>query len=273
VSEILRVAAIQMTSGSNVDANLTAAQALIEEAAQTRADLVVLPENFALFGATEAERAVAAEPLGRGPMQAFLARQARRHGVWLVGGTVPLRADGHRASAAALLFDPAGGLQGRYDKIHLFDVDIPGPASERYRESDATLAGHEARTFDTTIGRLAIAVCYDLRFPALFHRMGQSRPVIVAVPAAFTVATGRAHWRVLLQARAIESMTCIVAAAQSGTHDRGRETYGHSMIVGPWGEVLAERTEGAGVISADLDIMQLNDLRARFPALDHRREL
>lgn len=270
---LLKVAAIQMTSGSDIDTNLEAARALIEEATQARASLVVLPENFALFGVTEAERAAAAEPLGRGRIQAFLAQQARRHGVWLVGGTVPIRADEHRASAAALLFDPAGQLHGRYDKIHLFDVDIPGRVNERYRESDATLAGHEARTFDTALGRLAIAVCYDIRFPALFHRIGQARAVVVAVPAAFTVPTGRAHWRVLLQARAIESMACIVAAAQSGKHDRGRETYGHSMIVGPWGEVLAERPEGAGVISADLDIMQLNDLRARFPALDHRREL
>jgi predicted amidohydrolase len=273
MSDCMRVAAIQMSSGPERQDNLLHAERSIAEAAAAGARLVVLPENFALFGVPDAERLAAAEVPGRGPIQDFLAAQAAQHRVWLVGGTLPIRADARRASAAALLYDPLGRCAGRYDKIHLFDVDLPGPVAERYRESDATAAGTEPGCFDTELGGLGLAVCYDLRFPALFHRLGELGAAILAIPAAFTAVTGAAHWDVLLRARAIESLSYVVAAAQWGCHPNGRETYGHSMILGPWGEVLATKAVGLGPLVADLDLAHLRTLRARFPALAHRREL
>jgi predicted amidohydrolase len=271
--QTLSVAAVQMTSAPDIAANLDAAGYLVAEAASQGAQLVVLPENFALFGAGDAQRLNAAESIGYGPVQQFLSQQAARHGVWLVGGTLPVVAADGRAHASALVFDSRGQLAGRYDKIHLFDVDVPAEDIERYRESDATAPGTTPGCFDTDLGRLAVAVCYDIRFPALFHRLGQQQPAIIAVPAAFTVPTGRAHWSILLRARAVESLAFVVAAAQSGQHANGRRTFGHSMIIGPWGDILAECPEGPGVVTADLDLTRLRELRAHFPALDHRREL
>jgi predicted amidohydrolase len=217
---------------------------------------------------------VAAEPWGHGPIQAFLAEQAAERRIWLVGGTIPIRSeDPARVLSASLLLDPKGCVAGRYDKIHLFDVDVPGSASERYRESATTIAGTEPLSVPTPLGRIGVLVCYDLRFPALFHRLGELGSDIFVVPAAFTVPTGRAHWEVLLRARAIESVAYVVAAAQCGRHPGGRTTYGHSMIVDPWGEILAVRQTGAGVVPAELDMMGLEALREKFPVLRHRRDL
>ncbi len=262
-----------MTSGSDVAANLAAARALIETAAEGGAALIVLPENFAFMGTTESDRLNVAEPAGSGPLQEFLATAARAAGVWLVGGTVPLRDGADQLPAAAcLLMAPDGSVAARYDKIHLFDVAIPD-AAERYRESASTAPGSKVVATRTDIGCVGLAVCYDIRFPGLFHRLGQIPVDVLAVPAAFTVPTGRAHWHCLLRARCIECLCFGVAAAQTGKHPGGRETFGHSMIVGPWGQVLAELPSGAGVCSAEVDIMALNQLRDRFPALQHRREL
>jgi nitrilase len=262
-----------MTSGAEVDANLSAARALIEEAAAQGAALVVLPENFAFMGAGATDRLGVAEPFGSGPMQDFLAAMARDAEVWLVGGTVPIRSDSdQRAAAACLTYAPSGELAARYDKIHMFDVAIPG-AAEQYRESASTVPGSRPVAVQASFGRLGLAVCYDIRFPALFHRLGGLSIDLLAVPAAFTVPTGRAHWHCLLRARCVESLCFGVAAAQWGRHPGGRETYGHSLIVGPWGEILAELPSGAGVCSAEIDIMSLETLRGRFPVLQHRREL
>jgi deaminated glutathione amidase len=264
---------VQMTSGQDLGRNLQQARELIASAAAHGARLIVLPENFALFGVNDRQRMAAAEADGDGPAQDFLAAAARSHRVWLVGGTIALRAADGRAHAASLLYDPEGRVAGRYDKIHLFDVDIPGSSAEQYRESNATAPGTEVHCFATEVGRVGIVVCYDIRFPGLAHRLGAMGVDLVAVPAAFTVPTGEAHWEVLLRARAIESLAYVVAAAQWGQHEGGRRTYGHSMIVDPWGVVLGRLERGAGIVSADIDMMRLRSLRESFPALHHRQEL
>jgi nitrilase len=262
-----------MTSGAEVAANLSAARGFIEAAAAQGAALVVLPENFAFMGPGERDRLSVAETFGNGPMQDFLAAMARDAGVWLVGGTIPIRsASDERAAAACLTYAPSGELAARYDKIHLFDVAIPD-AAEHYRESASTVPGCRPVAVQAPFGRVGLAVCYDIRFPALFDRLGGLPMEVLAVPAAFTVPTGSAHWHCLLRARCIESLCFGIAAAQWGQHPGGRQTYGHSLILGPWGEVLAELPSGAGVCSAEIDIMSLERLRERFPVLQHRREL
>ena len=269
----MKAAAVQMTSGRDVQANLEQARGLLRDAAGAGAQLAVLPENFAFLGATDAERVAAAETVGQGPAQEFLARQAEELRIWLVGGTIPIR-DGHaRACSRSFLFAPDGSSFAHYDKIHLFDVDIPGREAERYSESATTLAGARVVVAQTPIGRIGMTVCYDIRFPGLFHRLSVQGMDVLVVPAAFTQPTGRVHWQPLLQARAIESLVYVVAAGQCGEHAGGRRTYGHSMIVGPWGEVLAERADGPGVVCADLDIIGLAQLREKFPVIKHRREL
>jgi nitrilase len=267
-----RVAAIQMCSGPDVTANLRGAARWLEEAARLGARLVVLPENFAFLGRTDPERLAAAEPLGDGRIQSFLAERARTLGMWIVGGTVPIETPaGDRVRAACLLYDEHGTLAARYDKMHLFDVSLPG-RDEHYRESSATEAGAEMCVAATPFGRLGLAVCYDVRFPELFRRLLDAGMELLALPAAFTVPTGRAHWEVLIRARAIENLCPVIAAAQEGRHPHGRETYGDSMLVSAWGEVLERLPHGEGVIVADLDAMRGGEVRARFPALDHRRQ-
>jgi nitrilase len=262
-----------MTSTRDVAQNLAAARELIGSAAARGAKLVVLPENFSFLGPQDADRLAAAEQPGHGPAQDFLAEQARSHGIWIVGGTIPIIVGRGRVSSRSLLLDPNGARVAEYDKIHLFDVSVPDAEGEIYRESATTLPGSAVTAASTPLGRVGMIVCYDLRFPALFHRLGVTGMDILAVPAAFTVPTGRAHWRPLLQARAIESLTYVVASAQCGEHGGGRQTYGHSMIVGPWGEVLDERPSSPGIVSAELDMIKLKEIRAKFPALEHRREL
>ncbi|MBN1239828.1 MAG: carbon-nitrogen hydrolase family protein [Gammaproteobacteria bacterium] len=269
----MRAAAIQMTSGRDVERNLADARELIAQAAEQGAELIVLPENFSFLGADDAERLAAAEAPGDGPAQRFLAERAAAHGVWLVGGTVPIRDRNDRARSRSMLMSPDGKCAAAYDKIHLFDVAIPGQEQESYRESATTVPGDQVVAHPTPLGRIGMTVCYDIRFPALFHRLATLGTDLLVVPAAFTVPTGRVHWQPLLQARAIESLTFVVAAAQWGEHAGGRRTYGHSMIVGPWGEVLAVREEGAGVVSAELDMIGLERIRNQFPVLQHRREL
>lgn len=261
-----------MTSGRSVERNLQAAAQLLHEARASGAELAVLPENFAFLGADDRERLSVGESWAAGPIQSFLAAQAAANGVWLVGGTVPIRDGSGKVHSASLLFTPEGELAVRYDKIHLFDVGIPG-ATESYQESATTVAGVKPVSAVTPFGHLGLAVCYDLRFPALFQRLGELGMEILVLPAAFTVPTGEAHWRVLLRARAIEGLCYVIAAAQSGEHPGGRRTYGHSMIVDPWGEILTELDAGPGVIVAELDMMRLRQVRESFPALEHRRQL
>jgi deaminated glutathione amidase len=266
-----RVAAIQMASGPNVNANLLEADRLISRAVATGAGLVVLPENFALMGLSEQDKVQAREVDGRGPVQDFLAQQAARHGIWLVGGTVALEASvAGKVRAASLLYDDTGACVARYDKMHLFDVQLVDSA-EHYIESETIEPGDQVVVVDTPLGRLGLAVCYDLRFPELFRRMLDEGMELLTLPSAFTAITGKAHWEALLRARAIENLCYVVAAAQGGYHVNGRETHGDSMIVDPWGVVLDRLPRGSGVISAEIDRERLANTRRTFPSIAHRR--
>ena len=266
----MRAAAIQMTSGPDVAQNLEQARQLIEQAAARGARLVALPENFSFMGLKDTDKRAVAEPEGAGPAQDFLAVMSARLKVWIVGGTVPLKAaaDG-RVAAACLVYDADGRRVGRYDKIHLFDVDIPGRA-ESYRESANVAPGTRAVLVDTPVGRLGLSVCYDVRFPELYRHLSAAGAQLLTVPSAFTSPTGRAHWEALLRARAIENLAYVIAPAQSGFHPGGRETYGDSMIVDFWGRILQRVPRGTGSAIADIDLSLQSGVRESFPALVHR---
>jgi predicted amidohydrolase len=264
-------AAVQLTSGANVQNNLEVIEKLIIQAVKAGAKLIALPENFALMGEHEMDKVNVREPDGNGMIQDFLARTARENQVWLVAGTVPMQARHDRkVRAACLIYNALGERVARYDKVHLFDVDLP-EHNERYRESDSIEPGEAPLVIDTPVGRLGVAICYDLRFPEFFRKMQQQQLDVVVVPAAFTAKTGEAHWEVLLRARAIENLCYVIAPNQTGTHSNGRSTFGHSMIVDPWGKVLDCLAEGEGLALADVDHEHLNRIRRSFPVLMHRR--
>lgn len=262
----LRVAAVQMASGPAVAANLSEAEALIKLAAKQGAKLVVLPEYFAILGMKDTDKVAVREQPGNGPIQAFLAKAAKKYGVWLVGGTVPLWThDAGKVKNTTLVFDHQGQQVARYDKIHLFGFEM---GAEKYREENTIEAGDEVVVFDSPFGRIGLAICYDLRFPELFRRM---QPVdLIIVPAAFTETTGRAHWELLVRARAVENLAYVIASAQGGFHLNGRETHGNSMIVDPWGNVLDRLPRGSGVVLAEIDPDYQARLRQSLPALSHR---
>ncbi|NOS89216.1 MAG: carbon-nitrogen hydrolase family protein [Methylococcaceae bacterium] len=266
-----KCAAIQMASSPNISFNLLEAEKLIAEAVKAGAKLVALPENFALMGDHETDKLKAKEADGTGPIQQFLSAVAKKYAVWVVGGTIPITGDdGNRVRAACLLFNDQGERVGRYDKIHLFDVSVPG-TSDVYRESDSIEPGTESHIFDTPFGRLGIAVCYDLRFPEFFRNMSREGVDIIVVPSAFTAETGAAHWELLLRARAVENLCYVIAPNQGGFHLNGRKTYGHSMIIDPWGIVLDCYKTGGGFVLADIDPERLQQVRSAFPVLNHRR--
>ncbi|MEZ5530976.1 MAG: carbon-nitrogen hydrolase family protein [Steroidobacteraceae bacterium] len=266
-----RVAAIQMTTGADVADNLEQAGTLIAEAADRGALVAALPENFAFMGHRDVDKRAVAEPEGAGPIQEFLSGSARRHRLMVIGGTMPIAIPGGdgRVAAASLVFDADGQRVGRYDKIHLFDVDLPS-AAETYRESAHVAPGGRVQLLDTPAGRLGMAVCYDIRFPELFRRLSAQGADWFVLPSAFTVPTGEAHWETLLRARAIENLAFVVAPAQSGRHANGRLTYGDTMIVDYWGRVLARRPSGPGCVVAEFDCAAQADARLHFPALRHR---
>lgn len=265
-----RVAAVQMASGPNVQANLDLARDLVATAAGQGARLVALPENFGLIGKDERVKLDHAEADGHGPMQDFLAAAAARHAIWIAGGTVPLATPaGDRIRQALCVYDDSGQRVARYDKMHLFDVRLEG--GETYRESSTIEPGEELVAVDSPIGRLGLTICYDLRFPELYRQLGAQGAEVFVAPSAFTKVTGRAHWDVLVRARAIENLAFVIAPAQGGYHVNERETWGHTMIVDPWGSVLAQRENGTGVVVADLDPQMLTRTRQNFPAIRHRR--
>jgi nitrilase len=266
-----KVAAIQMTSSHIVADNLAAAGNLLREAKDLGCDIACLPENFSFIGLRDADKLEVAETDGAGPVQSFLSDTARQLKMWILGGTIVIRGDTERRVAnSSLLIDAAGRRVARYDKIHLFDVTIPG-RDEQYRESTHVTPGRELVIADTPAGKLGLSVCYDMRFPELYRELVSQGAEWLAMPAAFTVPTGRAHWETLLRARAIENLCYVVAPAQTGTHTSGRETYGDSLIVDYWGQVVARLAKGAGVITAEIDLAKEAETRARFPALDNRQ--
>jgi len=264
---MFRVAAVQMVSTADVTPNLEAARRLVAQAAQAGAQLVALPEYFCILGRHESDKVRVRERDGSGPIQDALAEMAQRHRLWLVGGTVPIAcADPARARSACLVYDDRGRRVARYDKMHLFAFSA---GSERYDEARSLEPGDAPVAVESPFGRLGLSICYDLRFPELYRRLGTVD--LWFVPSAFTAVTGAVHWETLVRARAIENLCYVVAPAQGGLHANGRRTHGHSMIVGPWGEVLAERDEGEGVLLADIDPGRLAEVRQSLPALDNRR--
>ena len=266
-----QIAAIQMASGPNVNSNLIEAARLIGDAVKAGAEMIVLPENFGFLGQSEADKFAHAEDDGQGPMQDFLADQAKKHAVWIVGGTVPMRGeDENRVRQVCLLFNSQGERVARYDKIHMFDVHIDS-TGENYNESETIEPGNEVVVVDTPFGKLGIAICYDLRFPELFRRMLDEGVELIALPSAFTAITGKAHWESLVRARAIENLSYFIAADQGGYHVNGRETHGDSMIVDPWGQVLDRLRSGSGYIIAEVDKAHVAKVRSNFPATSHRR--
>jgi nitrilase len=260
-----------MTSGHLVNDNLAVAGKLLREAKDLGADIACLPENFSFIGLKDADKLAVAESDGVGPIQEFLSATARELKLWILGGTTVIKGDtSSRVANTSLLFDDHGKRVARYDKIHLFDVAIPG-RDEQYLESNHVTPGRKVVIADTPVGRLGMSVCYDMRFPELYRELVSQGAEWLAMPAAFTVPTGRAHWDTLLRARAIENLCYVVAPAQTGTHTSGRETYGDTLIVDYWGQVLARLPKGSGVITADIDLQKQAETRARFPALDNRR--
>ncbi len=262
-----RIAALQMVSGPRVADNLATAARMVEEAVSQGAQLLALPEYFPIIGAADADRVRAREDFGRGPIQDWLAETARRHGVWLFAGSIPLAASvPDKMRNSSLAYSPAGECVARYDKIHLFGFR---KGDESYDESAFIEAGERPVAVDTPFGRVALSICYDLRFPELYRSLGAVD--LILMPAAFTDTTGRAHWEILLRARAIENQCYLLAVGQGGRHENGRITHGNSMVVDPWGEILDRKLKGPGVVIADLDHARIAEIRESLPALAHRK--
>ena len=270
----LQVAAIQMVSGPSVPENLASAKRLVADAAARGAGLIALPEYFCLMGDKDTDKVDARERVGHGPIQAFLSDAARTHRVWLVGGTLPVEIDGvaDRIRNTSFVYAPDGSVAARYDKIHLFGFR---KGAEHYDESRTIAAGEEPVALSVTLGdqplRVGLSICYDLRFPELYRGLsGGGAPDLIVVPSAFTYTTGSAHWELLLRARAVENLCYVLAPAQGGRHRNGRRTWGHSMLVDPWGEIVAEHDEGEAVVIGAIDPMRLAEVRQNLPALEHR---
>lgn len=267
----MRVAAIQMNSGADVSQNLNLAGGLLRDAASDGCTLAVLPENFALMPEQGRDKTRHAEHPGDGPIQNFLAKTAADLGLWIIAGSMPLVSpERERVYGACLAIDDDGRTRAIYRKIHLFDVDLPD-CEESYRESHSMYPGEEPVSVNTPAGRIGVTICYDLRFPELYRMLVDEGASVFTVPAAFTVVTGKAHWHTLLRARAIENLAYVIAPGQFGEHPDNRETFGHSLIVDPWGRIIAEQAAGNGVVAADIDPEEPAKLRESFPALANRR--
>ena len=265
-TQAFKVAAVQMASGPNVAGNLNEARRLIEMAVADGARLIVLPEYFPIMGMRDTDKLAVREQPGIGMIQSFLSETARKHKVWLVGGAIPLASDTpDKVRSACLVYDETGAQVARYDKIHLFNLDL---GNEHYHEGRTIEPGTEVVVVDSPFGRIGLAICYDLRFPELFRAM--KNVDIIVLPSAFTETTGKMHWEVLVRARAIENLAYVVAAAQGGYHVSGRETHGNSMIVDPWGRVLDRLVRGSGVVVAEVNPSYQASLRASLPAMSHR---
>jgi len=262
-----RIAVGQMTSSVHVADNLEIAKNLIMEARETGASLIVLPENFAFMAKKETDKYHIAEHFGQGVIQDTISQWAKRYSIWILAGTIPLKGSGKQVRSASLIYDDKGHCVARYDKIHLFDVKVS--EQESHQESLTVERGTQIVVVDSPVGKIGMSVCYDLRFPELYQQLILRGAEIITVPSAFTAVTGALHWEVLLKARAIENLIYVIAANQSGQHENGRRTYGHSMIIEPWGKTLAEKKDGSGLISADIDLEWQKKIRTQFPSIDH----
>jgi nitrilase len=265
----MKIAAVQMVSSTDVARNLDSAASLIDEAARAGARLVALPEYFCHLGRRDTDKLAIAEPDGSGPIQQLLSDCARRAGVWVVGGTLPMRTvQAGRVRNSCCVYAPDGQRVARYDKMYLFAYDN---GRERYDEGRVLEAGDTPVALQVEGLRVGLSVCYDVRFPELYRALCTPPCDLICVPSSFTHTTGSAHWELLLRARAVENQAFVIAPAQGGTHENGRRTWGHSMVVDPWGAVLGVRDEGEGVVMAELDLARLHDVRTQLPALTHRR--
>jgi predicted amidohydrolase len=262
-------ACVQLRSRADVAANLASCRRLVESAAARGAQLAVLPENFAFMGLGEADKLAIAEPIGAGPIQATLADLAQRSRLWLVAGGFPEQAGAGLVHNTCLVFGPDGQRVAAYRKIHLFDVQIPGAAE--FKESRTVVPGREPVVVETPLAPIGLSICYDVRFPELYRELARRGARVVVVPSAFTLHTGKDHWHVLLRARAVEDQVYVLAAAQVGRANEKRVSYGHSLIVDPWGTVIAEASDGEGLVLAEIDLDLQDRVRRELPALDHRR--
>jgi nitrilase len=262
-----RVALVQMVSSSKIGENLHYIEQVMLQAKEEQVDLIVLPENFAFMGLHEDDKSKIAEIYGQGPIQQKISHLARETGLWVVAGTIPVKSMGSKVRASCIVYDDKGSNVARYDKIHLFDVRVS--EQEAHQESLTIERGDELVVIDTPVGKLGLTVCYDLRFPELYQKLQSKGAQLFTVPSAFTAVTGLAHWEILLRSRAIENLCYVLAPNQGGHHENGRHTYGHSMIIEPWGKILAQKQEGAGIITADIDLQRLQQLRKHFPCVEH----
>ncbi|ASQ45496.1 carbon-nitrogen hydrolase family protein [Legionella clemsonensis] len=262
-----KVAAVQMTSSASVDNNLKQIESFFIRSREEQVDLLVLPENFAFMGRNETDKLQKAERYGSGEIQERISHWAREYSLWVIAGTVPLKGIKDRARSSCLVFDDKGLCAARYDKIHLFDVRVSD--QEAHQESSTIERGDEVVVVDTPVGRVGLSVCYDLRFPELYRQLVLRGAELFSIPSAFTAVTGAAHWETLLKARAIENLCYVIAPNQSGEHENGRHTYGHSMIIEPWGKTLAQKKTGTGMITAEIDLQRLQQLRRQFPCNEH----
>lgn len=271
-AHMTRVAVIQMVSGNNLENNLEEASDLIHQAASQHAEFVLLPEYFPIISDNEHDKVKLCEPFGNGPLQEFLSSQSRAHHIWLMGGTIPLQSeDLDRVYNSCLLFNPNGDITARYEKTHLFDVNVNDRENEYYNESNTIKAGDKVVTVTTPFAQIGMSICYDLRFPELYRKMLEEKINLITVPSAFTFSTGKRHWETLLKARAVENLCFVMAANQGGKNTKRRTTWGHSMIINPWGDILACIEDDRGIAIADLDFMEQAKLRKSFPALNHRK--
>lgn len=265
-----KISAIQMTSTPSVEENLAAVEALIKIAINQGSNLIVLPEMFPILGLEATDKIKISEQFGEGQIQEFLSKQSKKNKLWIVGGTIPLKCEQpNKVKAACLVYDDLGNVAGRYDKMHLFDVIVS--ESESYQESATIEPGTKVTVIDTPFGKLGLSVCYDIRFPELYRNLFNLGAEIFIIPAAFTVKTGQAHWEVLSRSRAIENFCYVIGACQAGMHKNGRETYGHSLIVNPWGEIVSSLPEGVGVITAEVDLEKLKKIRRNIPVDKHQK--
>lgn len=258
---------VQMVSSSQINSNLTSLTFYFSKAQKAGSKLIVLPENVAFMGKQETDKLVIAEIYGEGEIQETISNYAKQYKIWVIAGTLPLRGRDDKVRSSCLVYDDEGKCVARYDKIHLFDVRLS--KEESYQESSTVESGDKVVVVDTPIGRVGLSVCYDLRFPELYRQLLLEGAEVFAIPSAFTAVTGAAHWDILCRARAVENLCYVLAANQCGIHDNGRHTYGHSMIIDPWGGVIAEQQRETGVVSADIDLLRLRQLREMFPCNEH----
>ena len=265
-----KVGCVQIASGPNIEANLSEVSRHIADAKENGANIVILPENFAMMAEKDIFYLDIQEDLGSGRIQDFISNEAKKHEIWIVAGTIPIKTNiKNKVLSTCIVYDDAGKIVSHYSKMHLFDVNIPD-TNDEYRESDTFLNGEDVVTLDTPFCKIGLSICYDLRFPELFRKLSEKNAQLICLPAAFTYQTGKAHWEFLIKSRAIENLAYLAASAQGGYHVSGRETYGNSMIINPWGEALNIMKKKSGVIVSEIDINAQEKLRSSFPCLEHR---